>query len=69
MPKPTPISTPSWERVNLSLPRGLKHLVGRMAKKRYQHTKASTLSGLAAVLLKRELTAKHRLSYRDIVGL
>lgn len=60
MPTPAKQIIPDWERVNLSLPRGLKGPAGKMAKKRYAGTKADSLTGLVAALLRRELNAKQR---------
>lgn len=61
MPTPPKLSLPDWERVNLSLPRGLKGPAGKLAKERYAGTKADSLTGLVAALLRRELSAKQRL--------
>ncbi len=58
-----------WQRVNLSLPKGLKGPARAHAKKLYRNTRAGSLSGLATVLLLREMKSKKRLSFEDIVGL
>lgn len=70
MPNATkPVPVQGWERVNFSLPKGLKGPARAHAKKEYRNTRAGTLSGLATVLLLRELQSKKRLPLEDVVGL
>lgn len=70
MPQATkPVRAQGWERVNFSLPKGLKGPARTHAKNLYRNTRAATLSGLATVLLLRELQSKKRLSFEEITGL